>query len=179
MQASARHQTRNHLSAYFALLAALSFALSACSGSKSTTKQGFPVSKEVAAYPFGMTLQAFEDANDQAAQNPLDMGDFRVVMIENMPASNTVIESVVYYFDNEGNRPLYEYIINYHNTAARDAWAEKNLGPKNHKEGKEWLFKATAGYEVNAWVFKNKLVFAAAIAGSEWDLNGDGKIDEN
>ena len=73
-----------------------------------------------------------------------------------------------YYFDNEGSFPLYELIIEYESTAARDAEADRLFGSPNFEET-EWQYDSKEGFLIHAWKFKNKLVIAGKIAGTEWD----------
>ena len=146
-----------------------------CVGSKTFSGKPKQMPEAIQAYPFGMELREFKRANSSANRQEENTMSFREVFLEENPSLD--IESVVYYFDSDGSKPLYEFILNYRNTTVRDAWAENNLGPKNHADGTEWLYKSHAGYEINVWTFNNKLVFAAAIPGCEWDENKDGKID--
>lgn len=123
---------------------------------------------------FGMPLSEFQ-LQRQAAREGGGSMSFRQVWVEK--PQDPALESIAYYFDSEGDTPLYEIIINYRDVAVRDAWIAEHLGGPNHQDGSEWLFDGGLGYEVNLWTFNQKLVIAAAIAGCEWDEDRDGKID--
>lgn len=124
---------------------------------------------------FGMSLSAFRAAFPGAVQADHGQHDFRQVWIrENLGAG---VDLAVYYFDTEGPMPMYEIILNYADPAARDRWAAANLGKPNHPNGKEWIFPTESGWDLNIWTYQNKLIFAASMPGTEWDEDGDGKMD--
>ena len=92
--------------------------------------------------------------------------DFRKVYREEIKRSG--IDNVSYYLDNNGVLPLYELIIEYESTEARDNAAKKLLGTPNYKE-KEWRIDAGLFYPLHAWTHQKKLVYAIPMDGSEWE----------
>jgi len=94
-----------------------------------------------------------------------DIISFRKEFVINKPAKS--IKELTLYFDNEGDRRLYEYIIEYSNVQARDAFTESVYGEPN-QDG-EWEWNMEDGYTARAWTFMNKLVIAFAFPGTEWE----------
>ena len=123
--------------------------------------------KELKKVRFGMS---FNELMKLRGQQPKDVSDpdynFRKVYLEKVNSKG--ITNVTYYFDNQGNLPLYEMIVVYDSEAARDRDAEKLLGEANYK-GKDWKIDMNGGYPLHAWKFKNKLVYAVPLKGSEWE----------
>lgn len=138
---------------------------------KSLPKKALPT--EIRSLSFGLPLEKFKQRRPEIklAGEP----NFREVYIEEF--SEGPLKSLVYYFDAEGEKPYYEVIMNFESETARDAWVARSLKKPNHPNGNDWLFDSRKGYEINAWTFQNKLIFAAAIPGCEWDEDGDGKND--
>ncbi len=95
-----------------------------------------------------------------------DVIDFRNQITETFTDGD--IEAVTYYFDKDGNQPLYEYIIEYKDGIDVKEIAKSKLGNPNYEE-KEWLFDSEKGYKVRAWTFKQKIVLAANLKGTEWE----------
>lgn len=116
---------------------------------------------------FGMSLEEATTAREKMA--PInyvrDEFSFRKEFIEEF--DDPSVERIIYYFDAEGNQPLYETIITYKTIEARDADAKLLLGPVNY-EGKEWRLKSKDDIEIQAWNFDRKLVIVGVLAGTEW-----------
>jgi hypothetical protein len=80
-------------------------------------------------------------------------------------------ETVIYYFDAAEPQPLYEFILMCREGQDADAIAKTQFGAPNHK-GSEWRFlpKDTGlPFTIGAWTFKNKIIFAGTIVGTEWE----------
>lgn len=77
------------------------------------------------------------------------------------------LDYVVYYFDKDGHEPLYEVILAFTDTTARNAVAQQLLGPPNYKEN-EWYVPRDSAFDYSAWTFQNKLVIIGRIEGTEW-----------
>lgn len=115
---------------------------------------------------FGMNLadvQQLLGSNFQSQSNSLT--DFRLVYLQKTYLRE--ISSIVYYFDNENNKPLYEVIINYQNEEQAQKAATHLFGNPNYKQT-DWRIKMQGVPDIWSWVYKNKLVVAAKIPGSEW-----------
>ena len=106
------------------------------------------------------------DFNALKGTSTADMQDdsFRWVYLEKVSDDADMTE-IVYYFDKDGEQPLYEMIFIYKDTNARNAAADKLLGSPNF--GEEWKFE-TDPHTLTAWKYKNKLVMAAVIPQTEW-----------
>jgi hypothetical protein len=81
------------------------------------------------------------------------------------------ISTVVLYFGKSSNEPLYEIIVNYKDTADMEIDANALLGKPNYK-GNEWKFYGKASAPLHAWVYRNKIVYAMPLPGTEWYENG-------
>ena len=120
--------------------------------------------EEVRDLYFGLPLETFL-AQKRDLSRAEGEGDFRTVLIEEpMPGK---LESVVYYFDADGDEPLYEIIAIYPDKPTRDAVADELLGAPNF-DNKEWRYDSGEGYQIWAWTFQNKLVIAAILPNTEW-----------
>ena len=129
---------------------------------------------ELAHVSFGQPQADFLQQYPQAMEDHEDGMAFRRIFLRDDVGE--AFDSVAYYFDADGDKPLYEVILNYKDPAVRDAWVSSQLGPPNFKDS-EWLFDSGEGYSLNAWTFQNKLIFAAILPGTEWDEDGDGEVD--
>lgn len=72
------------------------------------------------------------------------------------------------YFDRDAEgQPLYEWILEYRDVAARDAWIDARLGAP--AEDGDWHVSAGTPWPVRAWRFDRTLVIAAAMPGTEYE----------
>lgn len=76
---------------------------------------------------------------------------------------------VIYYFDTDNFKPLYEVILVFDDEKSRDVQAQNLLGKPNAESNSEWLFDSGSGYKIKAWKFEKKLVLAALLSGTEWE----------
>nr|WP_297787956.1 hypothetical protein [uncultured Allomuricauda sp.] len=115
---------------------------------------------------FGMNLADFKNVIGSNLQlESKSNTDFRLVYSQK--TNLTEISSIVYYFDNEHNKPLYEMIINYQNQEQAKKAATFLFGRPNFNQT-EWRIKIQGVPEIWSWVYRNKLVVVAKIPGSEW-----------
>jgi len=77
------------------------------------------------------------------------------------------ISNVIYYFDSEGYKPLYEIIIVYKDEKQPQKVADLLFGLPNF-DNKEWRIKIQGVPGIWSWVYKNKLVVVANIPNTEW-----------
>jgi hypothetical protein len=112
----------------------------------------------------GMGLEDFKKARPKIKEAKSEY-DFRIVYVEKAPTS--YIKQVVYYFGSKGEKPFYEFIIEYTTEAKRDQVAKQYLKRKN-VDGKEWKYDSKEGFLMKAWTFKAKLVIIGVIEGTEW-----------
>ena len=115
---------------------------------------------------FGMPLNEFLSfKNSKVEKQETGMG-FRHVYYEEITGKD--IAYIVYYFDADGEKPLYEVLIGYHDQQKRDAVARQLLGEPNSENNTEWQLKPEKGYEIKAWTYKDKLIITALIPETEW-----------
>ena len=117
---------------------------------------------------FGMPMAAFGEARPFDQDSLVKVMEFRHSLVKPLPPGNVNgLRTVVYYFDAEGDAPLYEIILVYADEAKRDAAAAKLLGEPNADD--EWHYPNHKGFPFRAWRYKNKLILAAALPGTEWE----------
>lgn len=111
---------------------------------------------------FEMSFEDFSKLRNVDANN-LNEESFRITYVEEVNSEN--VEHIAYYFDKDGDKPLYEMIFIYKDTVTRNTDAEALLGKPNN--GEEWLLEMKP-YNLMAWKFRKKLILAALIPGTEW-----------
>ena len=92
--------------------------------------------------------------------------DFRKVYIEEIGRDG--IKTAVYYFDDDGDQPLYEIMMIYPSAEERDAVAFKLMGEPNFEDS-EWMHDSQEGFRIHAWTFKEKFIIVGKIEGTEWE----------
>jgi hypothetical protein len=109
---------------------------------------------------------SLSDFNALKGTSTKDMQDdsFRWVYLEEVEDED--ITDIVYYFDKDGDQPLYEMIFIYKDVATLDRAADELLGVPN--DGEEWRIEI-APYTLTAWKYQSKLVLAALIPQTEWN----------
>ena len=117
----------------------------------------------------GMPLADFQKIRPAAVK--IESTDFRVVVEEKIGKKG--IKDITYYFDNEGNQPFYEIIVEYDNITNRDNAAEKLFGKMNHPlKGDHWvIYKGNADYLTVAWTYESRLIWAGQVLNSEWEAD--------
>lgn len=147
--------------ASFLSLLLISVILTSCASSRSYGKRHpKQLNKEV---DFNMSLSDFNSLKGTSTD---DMQDDSFRWIYNETVTDEDMTNIVYYFDKDGEQPLYEMIFIYKDTIARNAAADKLLGEPNF--GSEWKLDLKP-YTLTAWKYKSKLVMAAIIPNTEWD----------
>lgn len=135
--------------------------LASCAASKNDYKNITPKQQDKRVH-FNMSISEFKTLKDLKMSDFID-DSFRWVYSE--PLENETISDIVYYFDKDGEQPLYEMIYIYKDISDRDAAAQNLLGTPNND--KEWLLDRTP-YPIKAWKYKNKLIMVAVIPDTEW-----------
>lgn len=80
------------------------------------------------------------------------------------------ITGITYYFDADGERLLYEIIIEFADAKLRADAAEMMFGPANHPERPDcWIAGAHENVVSLIWAFDSKIAIAANLPGTEWD----------
>lgn len=145
----------------------LSFALVLLVAAAHTYAQSVDLNKIIPAvlkkYKPGMSYEDYRRISGQM-DLPESIISFRQEVVINPNKNN--IKEVTLYFDKDTNQPLYEYIIEFDDAPARDAYVRSSLGAPNH-DG-EWKWKQDDGLVVKAWTFMNKLVIAIVYPETEW-----------
>jgi serine/threonine protein kinase len=115
----------------------------------------------------GMAYDNFQKLKSVDQMQRSTQLDFRTELTETV--EDEQIESITYYFDNDGNQPLYEFIIKYKPDFNLQNYAISKYGSPNFQ--KEWSFKSNEGFDIRVWTFESKLVIAGLIAGTEYNSN--------
>lgn len=151
----------------FALLLAISF--SACKSSKTGESvatmdiRKIYVPQQVKDTYFGLSRTDFLKMRTSNVEVS-DIVDFRTEITETFSKGD--VKNITYYFDKDGNQPLYEYIVEYNDNINVKEIANAKFGTPN-SEG-EWLMDSKEGYQIKAWTFNQKIVIAAAMNQTEW-----------
>ena len=116
---------------------------------------------------FGMPLSEFEQIIKSVEL--VEENSFRIVFLENLTTSE--IQKIVYYFDLDGEKPLYEIIITYSTQQQPVYKAHALFGQPNFNQT-EWRVR-TNKHKIWSWVFKEKLVIVAKIPETEWSPEWD------
>lgn len=127
-------------------------------------KKYFP--KEVRNIFLGMPMEDFAKARPQMAPGQLSREKIRYRWKESFPDKSPLL-AAVYYFGNEGERPLYEIVLFYRDLSDRGQWVRKKLGSPNFND-REWKLSSAEGFVIRAWLHDEKLIFAAELEGTEW-----------
>jgi len=94
--------------------------------------------------------------------------NFREIYIDT--AFSQRFNTLIYYIDRDGTKPVYEFILLVDNGLDATKIAKEKYGEPNHKN--EWRFKVEdtkLPFEIAVWTFKNKIIIAGAIPGTEWE----------
>ncbi|MCB0737348.1 MAG: hypothetical protein KDC92_07535 [Bacteroidetes bacterium] len=140
----------------------LVIGISSCSVFKRKQKRYLPdnIDKNV---HFGMSLKEFKNLKGNKVSLYAEES-FRKAYLENLNDDELV--SIVYYFDEDGDKPLYEVILDYKDKNGRDEEAAELFGDPN--DGDEWSFKEAKPWPIKAWTYKSKLIVVAVIPNTEW-----------
>lgn len=123
---------------------------------------------------FGMSFDEFKEVRKLGMVEISNLIDFRIEYSETMKGD---IKAVTYYFDKEGNIPLYELIIEYNDEKTRDMVADKLFGKPN--SGDQWKIIKKSGLEIRAWKFITKLVVVAVLPNTEWAVTSMSAAQSN
>jgi hypothetical protein len=150
------------------LFTTLSLLFVAC-GNRQKEKRYLPTEVAEEVY-FNMPLDDFKALKGSKVEQIDDGMSFRKVFFEQQ--NDGLVEFLGYYFDTEGESPLYEVIIGYKEEASVGAESVKLLGEPNYKE-KEWKFEVNKSFDILAWTYEKKLIIVALIPDTEWyeDVN--------
>lgn len=138
----------------------LALILSSCGTSKNYSDL-YPKGLDSEVY-LGMPQSEFLKLRGISADALTD-NTFRKIHVE--PSKSDDITDIIYYFDADGDKPLYEMIFIYKDENKRDADAKNLLGEPN--DGEEWKLERKP-YDIKAWTYKNKLILVAVIPETEW-----------
>ena len=124
----------------------------------------------------GMPLEEFATLRPHLAPETLNRDGIRYRWRESFSKESPIL-AAIYYFDAEGDRPLYEMVILYRDLSARSKWVRKKLGTPNYKD-REWRLSSAEGFLIRAWLHDEKLIFAGDLPGTEWEPTELGEEDE-
>ena len=112
----------------------------------------------------GMPYEEFLFIKGKLKKHLADLMSFRFELEERINRNG--IRDVIYYFGKTDTKPLYELIIEYEKNFDLQKYLLQKYGNPNH--GNEWRFDNGEGVIIMIWTFRNKLVIAGAIKGTEW-----------
>ena len=119
------------------------------------------ISKIKLGMPYAKLLKRKKDLKTV----PNEVFGFRKVLSEKI--EDQAYSELIYYVDEDGEKPFYELIVIYPDDVNVRNVATELYGPPN--KDKEWWFEHPKGPAVNIWVFKQKIVIAGIISGTEWN----------
>ena len=99
---------------------------------------------------FELPLAEFEEGFKKEKLSRDDSYGFRIVYTQEVNRRN--VSEIVYYFDSDGNKPLYEVIVAYNNENTPRIIAERRFGKPNYKQD-EWRFRYK-DHDIWCWVYK-------------------------
>ena len=148
-------------------LGILVFACSAFAMGQTATERSYNrLIKTLGRLSIGTTQADFLQQKPDLGQPDGAMG-FRNEIVETIEQDG--LQSVTYYFDNDGNQPLYELILEFSSPELRSAVIEKLFGPANHPEAPDhWILGVQDEVVSLGWMFASKFVLAANLPGTEW-----------
>ena len=114
---------------------------------------------------FGLPLNDFMEDNKDATIEKKSVFKFRTTVYGT--CNNKDIKKVTYYFDNDGDKPLYEFIIEYNDSLVRNKIVKKLYSKPNFND--VWRFKSKEGFDIMVWKYESKLIIAGKIKDSEWE----------
>ncbi|MCC6459130.1 MAG: hypothetical protein IT260_01590 [Saprospiraceae bacterium] len=137
------------------------------SGAQTATERGYNrLIKTLGKLSIGTSQADFLQQKPDLVQPDGSMG-FRNEIVEKIEQDG--LQSVTYYFDNDGNQPLYELILEFSSPELRSAVIEKLFGPANHPEAPDhWILGVQDEVVSLGWMFASKFVLAANLPGTEW-----------
>lgn len=113
-----------------------------------------------------MSLQDFKNLKGNKVKIVEDGMDFRIVYLEEINGNK--VSALGYYFDADGDQPLYEIIVIYKSEELRKGAQEEYLGEPNYKD-KEWKIEGKDKLPIHVWSHKAKIVYALPLPGTEWE----------
>ncbi|MCI5055740.1 MAG: hypothetical protein MRY83_06505 [Flavobacteriales bacterium] len=150
----------------------IAILLMQCGSSKKLSKPAksqlkyFPAELQEYGLYFGMPKS---ELHAKFSEGKFNSEDFReTVLVEGFDGR---VKAVGLYLDAENDKPFYEIIIIPKDDASGQKMAEAMFGQANYMN-KEWRFskeKTGFDFDIGAWVFKNKLIVATTLKGSEWE----------
>ena len=144
----------------FAFIGLLALLISSC-GTTKAYGDLYPNGLDSKVY-LGMPMNDFVELRGVTVSDFKD-DTFRKIYVDK--ATSEDITDIVYYFDADGDQPLYEMIFVYKDESTRDAEAKRLLGEPNN--GEEWKLEREP-YDVLAWKYKAKLILVSLIPDTEW-----------
>ena len=133
------------------------------SGQEAIIKRPFP--REVNyKVKFELPLAEFEEGFKREKIERDNSYGFRIVYTQKVDRRN--VKDIIYYFDADGDQPLYEVIVSYNDEETPRVIAERRFGAPNYKQ-EEWRFRYK-DHDIWCWVYNNKIVIAAKVPDTEW-----------
>jgi hypothetical protein len=114
----------------------------------------------------GMTQDAFMLIRPQCS-DIWYQNEQRTVTVDSITFDG--ITAITFYFAREGQRPLYEFVVEFDDQAMREDAAFDMLGPANFPgQANQWVINHQDSLITLAWAYDNMLVVAANLPDTEW-----------
>lgn len=94
--------------------------------------------------------------------------DFREIYVDTSFSHR--FNTVIYYIDRDATKPVYEFILLVDDGLDAKKIAIEKYGQPNHNQ--EWRFamdETKLPFDIAVWTFRNKVIIAGMIAGTEWE----------
>lgn len=155
---------------------ALLLAFSPAAFSQSVADKAIDALNEsLSTMSLGITEAVFFTQKPSLSRPDTSTTNFRHEVVEKVGKDG--LSSLTYYFDADGDRMLYEIIVEFADEAVRTEASEKMFGPANYPDRPDhWIAGAQDNIVSLIWAFNNKIVIAANLPGSEWDGDAMFKI---
>ena len=116
----------------------------------------------------GISQEEFKILRPNAEENA-DGYNFRTIFVDDSFSEQFM--NIIYYFDKDGDKPLYEFIMILNPALNADELAKEHFGLPNYQD-KEWRFppvQTDLPFTLAVWTYKNKIIIAATMKDTEWE----------
>lgn len=152
----------------FILTCTLLLALSPAVSAQSTADKAIQaLGQSMQSLSLGSGMADFYGIKNSLPRPDSTMG-FRYEVVETVGKDG--LKGITFYFDADGDKMLYEFIVEFADEAVRVEACDKMFGPANYPDRPDhWIVGAQDNIVSLVWAFDNKIVIAANLPGTEWD----------
>jgi hypothetical protein len=115
-----------------------------------------------------MPLEEFKKVNAKAVIHEENGLNFRITAEQLNPDSK--IKEILFYFDTEDHKPLFELIIEYHDKEEHDRVVKELYGAPNFHKNR-WKIDIHEGFDMMVWEHDTKLVIVGKVDHNEITAN--------